>query len=84
MQNAIVLGSIIGCFLGAEILAYAISPLFAHDSFTIDNTKGTVFSIDLSGTVSGIEVVLGTEQSVSPSITNTGTEPMYVFIRFDV
>lgn len=43
-----------------------------------------MFSIDLSGSVAGIEVVPGTEQSVAPSIENTGTESMYVFIRFDV
>ena len=29
-------------------------------------------------------MVPGSEQSVSPSIENTGTEPMYVFVRFDV
>ena len=83
-QKAIVLGSIIGCFLGAGLIAYASSTFFTHDSFVIDNTKGTVFSIDLSGSVAGIEVVPGTEQSVAPSIHNTGTDPMYVFIRFDV
>ena len=83
-QKAMSIGAITGCFLGAGLIAYAASSLFTHDSFTIDNTKGTVFSIDLSGAVSGIEVVPGTEQSVAPSIENTGTEPMYVFIRFDV
>lgn len=83
-QKAIILGSVIGSFLGAGVLAYAISPLFTHDSFTIDNTKGHVLSIDLTGSVSGIEVVPGTEQTVSPCIENKGTEPMYVFVRFDV
>lgn len=83
-QKATFLGSILGCFMGAFFLAYAISSFFTHDSFTINNTKGTVFSIDLTGSVAGTEVVPGTEQSVSPSITNTGTESMYVFVRFDV
>ncbi len=83
-QKAVFIGAVTGCFLGAGLLAYAASSLFTHDSFTIDNSKGSVFSIDLSGAVSGTEVVPGTEQTVSPSITNTGTEPMYVFIRFDV
>lgn len=83
-QKATSIGSILGCFLGAAILAYAASSLFTHDSFTIQNTKGQVVSIDLTGAVEGIEVVPGTEQSVSPSITNNGTEPMYVFVRFDV
>lgn len=83
-QKAVSIGAITGCFLGAGLIAYAASSLFTHDSFTIDNTKGTVFSIDLTGAVEGTEVVPGTEQSVSPSITNIGTDSMYVFIRFDV
>ena len=72
-QRAISIGAVTGCFLGAWLFAYAISPLFTHDSFTIDNTKGQVLSIDLTRLVSGIEVVPGTEQTVEPSIKNTGT-----------
>lgn len=83
-QKASFIGTVLGCFLGCCLIAYAASSLFTHRSFVINNTKGTVFSIDLTGSVSGTEVVPGTEQTVSPSIQNTGTESMYVFVRFDV
>lgn len=83
-QRAISLGTVLGCFLGAVFLAYAASSLFTHKSFNIPFTKGSVFSIDLTGSIAGSEVVPGTEVSVSPSIENTGTDSMYVFIRFDV
>lgn len=83
-QKASFVGTVFGCFLGCCLIAYAASSLFTHDSFTINNTKGSVFSMDLTGELEGIEVVPGTEQSVAPSIQNTGTEPMYVFVRFDV
>lgn len=83
-QKAASVGIVTGCFLGAGVLAYAASTYYSHKSFTIDNTKGAMFSMDLSGSVEAVEVVPGTEQTVSPCIENKGTEPMYVFVRFDV
>lgn len=82
-QKAASIGLILGIFLGCAILAYAVSSYFTSGSFSIPNTRGSAFTIDLSGSVPGIAAVPGSEQSVSTSITNTGTEKMYVFVRFD-
>jgi hypothetical protein len=83
-QKAASIGLIIGIFFGCAVIAYAVSNYITHGSFTISNTRGSVFTIDLTGSVPGIVAVLGSEQSVSTSIENTGTEKMYVFVRFDV
>ena len=72
-----------GIFFGTALLAFAVSSFFTSKGFVIGNTKDTQFSIDLTGTVDGIAVLPGTEQSVNTSIKNTGTEKMYVFVRFD-
>jgi|ADurb_Gel_03_Slu_FD_contig_21_337108_length_685_multi_3_in_0_out_0_1 hypothetical protein len=83
-QKAASIGIIIGIFFGCAVIAYAVSNYITHGSFTISNTRGYTFTIDLSGSVPGIAVVPGSEQSVNTSIENTGTEKMYVFVRFDV
>lgn len=83
-QKAASIGLIIGIFFGCAIIAYAVSSYVTHGSFTISNTRGSVFTIDLTGSVPGIAAVPGSEQSVSTSIENTGTEKMYIFVRFDV
>ena len=83
-QKTASIGIILGIFLGCAILAYAASSFFTSGSFEINNTKGSVFTIDLNKTVTGIAAIPGSEQSVSTSIKNTGTEKMYVFVRFDV
>ena len=83
-QKAASIGLIIGIFFGCAIIAYAVSSYVTHGSFIIQNTRGSIFTIDLTGSVPGIAAVPGSEQSVSTSIENTGTEKMYVFVRFDV
>lgn len=83
-QKAASIGLVIGIFFGCAVIAYAVSNYITHGSFTISNTRGSVFTIDLTGSVPGIAAVPGSEQSVSTSIENTGTEKMYVFVRFDV
>lgn len=83
-QKAASIGIILGIFLGCAIIAYAVSSYFTSGTFEISNTKGSVFTIDLNKTVTGIAAVPGSEQTVTTSITNTGTEKMYVFVRFDV
>lgn len=83
-QRARTVGTAVGVFIGCAILAVALSQFFVSKSFELSNTKGHVFTIDLSGQAAGIQMVPGSEQSLSPVITNTGTEKMYVFVRFDV
>ena len=43
-----------------------------------------MFSVNLTGQVAGTEIAPGSEQTVSPVMTNTGTEEMYMFVRFNV
>lgn len=83
-KRAIAIGSVLGCLFGSFLIAFAISQHQDSDSFVIGDKKGSVFSVDLSGEVEGIDMVPGTQQSVSPSVQNTGTIEMYVFVRFDV
>ena len=83
-KRAVKYGTAIGLFLGAAILAFAISSYFSSKNFEIDNTIGHVFSVNLTGQVAGTEITPGSEQTVNPVMTNTGTEEMYVFVRFNV
>jgi len=82
-QRLITIGIMIGIFAGSIFLAYAISNFFTYGSFKIPNTRGTAFTMDLNKTVSEIAALPGSEQSVTTSIKNTGTEKMYVFVRFN-
>ena len=83
-KRAIAIGSVLGCLVGSFLIAFAISSYHDSKSAKLENTIGTLFSMDLTGTFSGTEVVPGTKQTLSPSVENKGTVPMYVFIRFDV
>lgn len=82
-QRLATIGIMIGIFAGSIFLAYAISNFFTYGSFKIPNTRGTAFTMDLNKTVSEIAALPGSEQSVTTSIKNTGTEKMYVFVRFN-
>ena len=75
-------GALVAVFFTAAVV-FAFTQLKDSDSFRIPNRRGHTFSVDLSGAVEGIEVLPDSEQTVVPVMTNTGTEPMYVFIRFD-
>ncbi len=85
---ATVLDSAVGHFFGSATVVFAatalIATLIASKSFEILNTGGQIISIDLTGQVEGMAVTPGTEQSVSPAMTNKGNVNMYMFIRFDV
>lgn len=83
-QKLATIAAMAGIFFGTLFLAYAISNLITNGTFKIPNTRGTVFAIDLDKTVEGVEAVPGSTQTVTTSITNRGTEKMYVFVRFDV
>ena len=76
-------GAIVGLFFGCAILAYAISSLVTYGSFSVNNAKKHSFTIDLTGQVTATELGPGDSQSISPSITNTGTDKMYVFVRIN-
>lgn len=82
-QRLATIGSMIGIFFGCIILAYANTSLITSGQFGIHNPPKHIFTIDLTGQVPAVEMGPGDEQSISPSIKNTGTEKMYVFVRFN-
>ena len=48
-QKAASIGLIIGIFFGCAVIAYAVSSYIPHGSFVIQNTRGSMFTIDLTG-----------------------------------
>ena len=82
-QKAASIGIIVGLFFGCVLIAYAISSYVTHSSFSVNNPKKHIFTMDLTGQVTPTELGPGDTQSIAPSITNTGTEKMYVFIRIN-
>ena len=64
--------------------AYAAADYFFHFSRNVHNTRG----IEISGEwtdneIAGKEVLPGSAFQISQEITNTSTEPVYVFVRID-
>lgn len=82
-QKAASIGLIIGIFFGTALLAYAVSNYITHGTFSVDNPKKHIFTMDLTGQVEATELGPGDEQTINPTITNTGTEKMYVFVRIN-
>lgn len=82
-QKAASIGIILGIFLGTALIAYAISSYVTHGSFSVNNPKKHIFTIDLTGQVTAEALGPGDTQSIAPKIENTGTEKMYVFIRIN-
>lgn len=74
------LGIAVGCFLGAAIIAYAISTLFFTKSSPIPVPRTTIFQFDLSTGANPGETGPGDSFAVSPTVYNDATENMYVFI----
>ena len=82
-QRLLTIGAMIGIFLGGMIVAFAISNYIDHGSFGVRNPIDHIFTIDLTGEVAPVALGPGGTQSIAPSIENTGTEKMYVFVRFN-
>lgn len=82
-QRLLTIGAMIGIFFSGVIVAFAISNYIDHGSFGVKNTIDHIFTIDLTGEVAPVALGPGGTQSISPSIKNTGTEKMYVFVRFN-
>ncbi len=82
-QKAAAIGIIVGLFFGCALIAYAISSYVTHGSFSVNNPKKHIFTMDLTGQVEAEALGPGDSQSIAPKIENTGTEKMYVFIRIN-
>jgi len=82
-QKAASIGIIVGLFFGCALIAYAVSSYFTSQSFSVNNPKKHIFTIDLTGQVEATALGPGDSQSIAPKIENTGTEKMYVFIRIN-
>ncbi len=64
-------------------MVFAISSYITSESFNVPNTKKHIFTMDLTGQVSAAELGSGDSQSIAPTIINTGTDKMHVFIRIN-
>ena len=83
LPRLISIGASVGTVLGAAIIAFAISSKISQDSTRLPNSGGVVeFKIDIGDLNDyGIEVVPGSEQSISTSVKNDSGENMYMFVR---
>ena len=73
-----------GIFLGAAIVAYAITNLFVTKSEKSNFTKKQIFQFDLNTGLNSGEVGPGDSFPANPVIYNDATEDMFVFIRVDM
>ena len=83
-KKAVGTGVACGIFLGATIIAYAITSLFFTKFETSKLSKKTVFQFDLSTDMAATKVGPGDSFDVKPVIYNDATEEMYVFIQVDM
>ena len=77
-------GMTVGIFLGAVVVAYAITNLFFMKSYTTSFTKKQIFQFNLNTGLNSAEVGPGDSFPVNPVIYNDATEDMFVFIRVDM
>ena len=77
----------INFFIASAVLVWVIVWAFSrhHDTKTDEKPmgKGSVFSIDLTSEIPKRDIVPGDEITAAPTVTNTGTDPAYIFLRFD-
>ena len=77
-------GMAVGIFLGAVVVAYAITNLFFMKSYTTSFTKKQIFQFNLNTGLNSAEVGPGDSFPANPVIYNDATEDMYVFIQVDM
>lgn len=86
-QRIATIGSCIGIFFAAVIIAYAAVTWFMNKDYKLDFNPKSVRNFDITDSIdSNLPTEIGLEEDVfiSPTVTNKGTEPIYVFIRLDV
>ncbi len=78
-------GISLGILCGTAIIAFALTTLFTMITTKLPNKKGVIeFKISIEKLDDkGVDVVPGTEQSISTSITNNSAQLMYLFLRLD-
>ena len=86
-QRIATVGSCVGIFLAAVIIAYAAVTWYMNKDYKLVFNPKSVKNFDITDSIdSDLPTEIGLEEDVpiSPTVTNKGTEPMYVFIRLDV
>ena len=80
-----IIGGSIGRLLATATVVFAISTLIAVFTTKLPNTKGVIeFKINIDSIEDqAMQVVPGTEQTISTSITNDSAQQMYMFVRID-
>ena len=82
-QKTVSVAVIAGFFVASTVVAFALGTLVSHNSEELIDTGGRVHSSVLNIGAEGTEVTPGSERTISPTITNTGNEKIYAFIRFE-
>ena len=83
-QRLLMIGAMVGIFLGGMIIAFAISSYITNKSYEEIVDPDRRFEMDLSGKKSPGAMGPGDSMSIEPTITNTGNTKMYVFMRINI
>ena len=83
LQRLTTITSFIGISLAIGILAFALSRLFDTKVIDVEMGKGRTLTVNIVDTVPKRDLVPGDEVTVNPTVSNDGTEVMYLYVRFD-
>ena len=75
--------SALALMIAIPLIVYAATRFAANRAFILDITPEAEGGFDFSGEVAARSIRLDDEISLSPTLTNSGSTPLYVFIRFD-
>ena len=83
-KKLISIGTAIGIFAAAILIAYAVGSVVFKKSFVVDPTYTYSYDIDLANTTVAVgDLLPGGSFTVSPTITSKSTGNSYVFVRIN-
>ena len=80
-HRGIIAAVVLLCFTAVVVIASGL--LGAHKSYTVTPKGGYAYSINLSGSTAQVEIIPGQAFTIDPSITNTSTGNVYMFVRIN-
>lgn len=84
MKKGIWLGTFLAGLFASFIVVYAIVRLFYSQDLSTHFSKATIFEFELNANIFDVEITPGDVVVFNPSIHNTATEAMYVFIEIEI
>lgn len=83
-KKLISIGTAIGIFAAAILIAYAVGSVVFKKSFVVEPTYTYSYDIDLTNTTVAVgDLLPGDRFTVSPTITSKSTGNSYVFVRIN-